>query len=60
MDNLSKRDLVTVVIGGIALVVLTIWVTVTVIDRFVIVRDLSDPLVKAGGLKPEQIPALGK
>jgi hypothetical protein len=53
MDSLSKRDLAALVVGGIALVALTIWGTIIVLDRFV--RFPSDPLVKAGGLKQEQM-----
>ena len=55
MDNLSKRDIVALIIGAIMMVPLTIWTTVAVIDKFVLVRDPSDPLVKAGSFKPKQM-----
>ena len=49
MENITKRGLAALVIGGIIIVSVTIWGTVTVIDK--LVRDPSDPLAKAGGLK---------
>jgi hypothetical protein len=57
VENLSKRELVALGIGAFILVAVTIWGTVAVIDRYVLVRSPDDPLVRAGGLKPEQMPA---
>jgi hypothetical protein len=54
VENLSKRGMVALAFGVVIIVALTIWATVSVIDDFVLVRNPSDPLVKAGGLKPEQ------
>jgi hypothetical protein len=54
MDNLSKRDLAALAVGAVVIVVLSIWATITVIDKYVLVRDPSDPLVKAGGLNAQQ------
>jgi hypothetical protein len=45
---------VALVIGTVILVTATIWGTIAVIDRFVLVHNPNDPLVKAGGLKPGQ------
>jgi hypothetical protein len=56
VEYISKRGMVALGIGAIVLVLLTIWGTVTMIDKFVVFHDPSDPLVKAGGLKPEQQP----
>jgi hypothetical protein len=52
MENITKRGLAALVIGGIIIVSVTIWGTVTVIDK--LVRDPGDPLAKAGGLKADQ------
>jgi hypothetical protein len=54
VENIRKRDVAALILGGIAIMALTMWATVSVIDKFVLVHDPSDPLVKAGGLKPEQ------
>jgi hypothetical protein len=33
---------------------LTVWLTVTVLDRLFSLTDPGDPLMKAGGLRPSQ------
>jgi hypothetical protein len=53
MGDLSKREVVTIIVGIVVAVTLMIWGTVAVLNHFVLNSD--DPLAKAGGLKPEQI-----
>jgi hypothetical protein len=52
--------LVLLAIGTIAAILLTIWGTIIVIDKYVLMHDTSDPLVRAGGLRPDQAPVQPK
>jgi hypothetical protein len=52
MEKMTKRGLAMLVFGMIIIVSLTIWGTIDVIEK--LVRDPDDPLVKAGGLRPDQ------
>jgi hypothetical protein len=38
----------------VIIVPLTVWLTVTVLDRLFVLTDPYDPLTKVGGLKPQQ------
>jgi hypothetical protein len=53
MFDLSKRELAAIIGTLIIVVAVTAWATVCVIDKYVL-GDRDDPLVRAGGLKPEQ------
>jgi hypothetical protein len=52
MDQYTKRELATLVVGMFIAAVLTLLATYYTIQFFV--ADPNDPLTKAGGLKPDQ------
>jgi hypothetical protein len=54
MDDFSKREMATIAVGILIIVGLTVWATFAVMP-YLFSSDLSDPLGKAGGLKPEQM-----
>jgi hypothetical protein len=54
MDDHSRRDLLLIIAAVVIVVPLTVWMTVTVLDRLFVLTDPNDPLAQTGGLKPEQ------
>jgi hypothetical protein len=54
MDDHSKRDFLLILAAVVIIVPLTVWLTVTVLDRLFLLTDPGDPLMKAGGLRPAQ------
>jgi hypothetical protein len=54
MDDHSKRDFLLILAAVVIIVPLTVWLTITVLDRLFSLTDPSDPLMKAGGLRPSQ------
>jgi hypothetical protein len=54
MDDQSKRDFLLILAAVVIIVPLTVWLTVTVLDRLFVLTDHYDPLTKVGGLKPQQ------
>jgi hypothetical protein len=54
MDDHSKRDFLLILAAVVIIVPLTVWLTVTVLDRLFSLTDPDDPLMKAGGLRPAQ------
>jgi hypothetical protein len=54
MDDHSSRDFLLILAAVVIVVPLTVWITITVLDRLVVLTDLSDPLTQTGGLNPEQ------
>jgi hypothetical protein len=53
MRDFKIRDIALTIIGLLVAVVLTVWATYAAINHF-LPRDTTDPLYKAGGLRPDQ------
>jgi len=53
MGDHSKRDLLMIVAAIAIIISLAAWLAIAALDHFVL-HDSSDPLTKAGGLKPPQ------
>jgi hypothetical protein len=54
MDDFSKREMAIIAVGIVMIVALTVWATFAVMP-YLFPSNLTDPLAKAGGLKPEQM-----
>jgi hypothetical protein len=57
MESFTSRQIVLLVLALVGAGILTAWVTVLVLERYV-PQDPSDPLTKQGGLSPAQ--SIGK
>jgi hypothetical protein len=53
-DDHNKRDFLRILAAVVIIVPLTVWLTVTVLDRLFVLTDPYDPLTQTGGLKPQQ------
>jgi hypothetical protein len=54
MDDHSKRDFLLILAAVVLILPLTVWLTITVLDRLFVLTDPNDPLAQTGGIKPEQ------